>query len=375
MTSALKTEYLTINMGPQHPSTHGVIRFILKTDGEIIYECDPDVGYLHRGIEKIAESVTWQGFVPYTDRVDYVCAMNANLAYCMAVEKLMGIETEIPKRAEYIRVIVCELNRISSHAIAIGAADLDMGAFTPFVHFLREREHINDLLEIACGARLTYNYICIGGVNNDLSPTFLSKTAEFLDHFEVVVEQINRLISYNQIFIKRFANVAVVPAKMAIDYNLVGPNLRGSGVKFDIRKDKPYSVYPELDFDVPIGSGREGTLGDCYDRYMVRVEEIRESIKIIRQCLKQIPDGESKAIVKSTIKPPKGHVYFRTETPRGDTGYFIYSDGNTSPVRLKIRTGSFTGMSIIPEIARGVFIADLVAIIGSLDIVAPELDR
>lgn len=375
MTSALKTEYLTINMGPQHPSTHGVIRFILKTDGEIIHECEPDVGYLHRGIEKIAETVTWQGFVPYTDRVDYVCAMNANLAYCMAVEKLMGIENEIPKRAEYIRVIVSEMNRISSHAVALGAAEMDMGAFTPFIHFLREREHINDLFEMICGARLTYNYISIGGVNSDVSPDFLAKTGEFLDHFEPVLEQINRLISYNKIFIKRFANVAVVPPKMAIDYNLVGPNLRGSGVKFDIRKDKPYSVYTDLDFDVPIGTGREGTVGDCYDRYFVRVEEIRESIKIIRQCLKQIPEGETKAIVKSAIKPPKGHIYFRTETPRGDTGYFIYSDGKTSPTRLKIRTGSFTGMSIIPEIARGVFIGDLVAIIGSLDIVAPELDR
>lgn len=375
MTSALKTKYMTINMGPQHPSTHGVIRFILKTDGEIIHECDPDVGYLHRGIEKIAESVTWQGFVPYTDRVDYVCAMNANLAYCMAVEKLMGIEGDIPRRAEFIRVIVAELNRISSHAIGLGAANMDMGAFTPFIHFLREREHINDLLEMVCGARLTYNYMCIGGVNNDVSPTFLSKTAEFLDHFEPVVEQIHRLISFNQIFIKRFANVAAVPPKMAIDYNLVGPNLRGSGIKFDVRRDKPYSVYSELDFAIPVGNGREGKQGDCYDRYFVRVEEIRESINIIRQCLKMIPQGEIKTIVKASIKPPRGHVYFRTETPRGDTGYFIYSDGNTSPTRLKIRTGSFTGMSIIPEVARGVFIADLVAIIGSLDIVAPELDR
>ena len=373
MNSALKTEYLTINMGPQHPSTHGVIRFILKTDGEIIHECIPDVGYLHRSIEKIAEKVTWQGFVPFTDRVDYVCAMNSNLAYTMSVEKLMGLE--IPKRAEYIRVIVSELNRISSHAVAIGAANMDMGAFTPFVHLLREREHINDLLEMVCGARLTYNYVCIGGVNYDVSTEFLEKTTSFLDHFEVVMEQINRLISYNQIFIKRFANVAVVTPEQAMEYNLVGPNLRGSGIKFDVRKAEPYSVYPELDFDIPVGDGCEGTVGDCYDRYMVRVKEIRESIKIVRQCLTKLPEGEIKAVVKNVIKPPKGHVYFRTETPRGDTGYFIYSDGKTSPYRLKIRTGSFTGMSIIPEIAKGLFIADLVAVIGSLDIVAPELDR
>jgi NADH-quinone oxidoreductase subunit D len=373
MTSALKTEFLTINMGPQHPSTHGVIRFILKTDGEIVYECNPDIGYLHRGIEKLAESTSWQGFVPFTDRVDYVCAMNANLAYCMAVERLMGLE--IPRRAEFIRVIVAELNRISSHAIAIGVADMDMGAFTPFIHFLREREYINDLLEMICGARLTYNYVCIGGVNNDLPPGFIEKARELMDRLEVVAEQIHRLISYNYIFIKRFANVAPITPEMAIDYNLVGPNLRGSGIKFDIRRNKPYSVYNELDFEIPIGDGSEGTLGDCYDRYVVRMKEIRESIKIIRQCLDLIPEGEVAAIVKSVIKPPKGHVYFRTETPRGDTGYFIYSDGNTSPTRLKIRTGSFTATSIIPVIAPGLFIADLPAVIGSLDIVAPELDR
>jgi NADH-quinone oxidoreductase subunit D len=299
--------------------------------------------------------------------------MNANLAYCMAVEKLMGME--IPGRAEYIRVIVAELNRISSHAIAIGAANMDMGAYTPFVHLLREREHINDLLEMVCGARLTYNYICIGGVNYDLPPGFKEKTEEFLNHFEVVIEQINRLISYNQIFIKRFANVAVVSPAMAMSYNLVGPNLRGSGIKFDVRKSEPYGIYANLDFDIPVGDGAEGRIGDCYDRYMVRVKEIRESIKLIRQCLQQLPDGEFKAVVKSVIKPPRGHIYFRTETPRGDTGYFIYSDGKSSPYRLKIRTGSFTGMSIIPEIAKGIFIADLVAVIGSLDIVAPELDR
>ncbi|MCP4757442.1 MAG: NADH-quinone oxidoreductase subunit D [Proteobacteria bacterium] len=374
MTSALKTEYLTINMGPQHPSTHGAIRFIIKTEGEIIRECTPDVGYLHRSIEKIAESVTWQGFVPYTDRVDYLAAINANWAYCSAVERLLGLE--VPKRSEYIRVIAAELNRISSHLMGgLGAAVLDMGAMTPFLQFFTGRERINDLLEMLCGARLTHNYLCIGGVNYDLPQGFVEKTEEFLDYFEAVVEQIHRLISYNHIFIKRFANVAVVSPEMAVDYNLVGPNLRGSGVDFDVRRAEPYSVYPELDFDIPVGTGYQGQVGDCYDRYMVRVIEVRESMKIIRQCLKQIPEGEIKAVVKSSIKPPKGFVYFRTETPRGDTGYFIYSDGKTSPTRLKIRTGSFTGLSIIPELSKGIFIADLVAIIGSLDIVAPEIDR
>ena len=373
MTSELKTEHITINMGPQHPSTHGVIRFVIKTDGEIIHECDPDVGYLHRGIEKIAESVTWQGFVPFTDRVDYLASMNANWAYCMAVEEML--ETEVPERAEYIRVIAGELNRISSHLVAIGAADMDMGAITPFVQLLREREYINDLLEMICGARLTYNYYSIGGVNYDLPEGFSKKVTGFLDHFEVAVEQMHRLVTYNQIFINRFANVAAVSPEMAMDYNFVGPNLRGSGVKYDVRRNKPYSIYDKLDFEIPIGTASVGTLGDCYDRYFVRVEEIRESVKILRQCLQQIPEGEIQAKVKNAIKPPVGHKYIRTETPRGDTGYFIYSDGKTSPSRLKIRTGSFTGMSIISELAKNIFIADLVAVIGSLDIVAPELDR
>ncbi|MDH5559600.1 MAG: NADH-quinone oxidoreductase subunit D [Deltaproteobacteria bacterium] len=373
MTADLKTSYMTINMGPQHPSTHGVIRFILKTNGEIIYHCEPDIGYLHRSIEKIAESVTWQGFVPYTDRVDYVCSMNANWAYCLAVEKMMGIE--IPERAEYIRVIVGELNRISSHLIAIGTADMDMGAVTPFVHCLREREYINDLLERVCGARLTYNYMTIGGVANDLPADFIQKTVEFLNHFEFAMEQINRLVTYNRIFINRFASLGVITPEQAINYNLVGPNLRGSGVNYDLRKDEPYSIYSKLDFDIPVGTGSEGILGDCYDRYIVRAKEIKESVKLIRQCLNQLPSGEIQAKVKNVIKPPQGHIYVRTETPRGDTGYFLYSNNKTSPYRLKIRTGSFTAMSIIPEISQGLFIADLVALIGSLDVVAPEVDR
>lgn len=373
MTKDIRTEHMIINMGPQHPSTHGVIRFIIETDGEIIHKCDPDVGYLHRSIEKIAEGISWQGFVPYTDRVDYLCAMNANWSYSIAVEKMIGVE--VPRRAEFIRVLVAELNRISSHLIAIGTAAMDLGAFTPFLQWLREREYINDLLEMASGARLTYNYVCIGGVMYDLPPGWVEKCREFIDHFDLAMEQMNRLVTYNQIFINRLANLAVIPAEMAMNYNLVGPNLRGSGVEFDVRKDEPYSIYNELEFNVPVGRGVEGTVGDSYDRLFVRIEEIRESIKIIRQCLDQIPAGEIKGKVKNNIKPPKGHIYVRTETPRGDTGYYIESDGTTSPNRLKIRSGSFTAMNIIPEISKGTYIADLVAIIGSLDVVAPELDR
>ena len=376
MNKPLTTEYMTINMGPQHPSTHGVIRFIVETDGEIIHKCTPDVGYLHRAIEKIAESITWQSFVPYTDRVDYLCAMNANWAYSMAVEKMIG--TEVPKRAEAIRVVVAELNRISSHLVAIGTCAMDIGAFTPFIQLLREREYINDLLEMVSGARLTYNYICIGGVMADIPKGWTDKAEEFVDHFDVTMEQMNRLVTYNRIFINRMANLAVIPAEMAVDYNLVGPNLRASGIKSDVRRDDPYSIYPELDFEIPIGKGIEGEIGDSYDRFFLRCEEIRESLKIIRQGLKMLDasEGEStKAKVKNSIKPPKGHIYVRHETPRGDTGYFIQSDGTTSPNRLKIRSGSFTAMSIIDEIAKGTYIADLVAIIGSLDVVAPELDR
>ncbi|OGH04743.1 MAG: NADH dehydrogenase [Candidatus Lambdaproteobacteria bacterium RIFOXYD1_FULL_56_27] len=373
MGKQLRTELMTINMGPQHPSTHGVIRFIIKTDGEVIHECQPDVGYLHRSIEKISEKVNWQGFVPFTDRVDYLASMNANWAYCFAVERMLG--TEVPRRAEFLRVMVGELNRISSHLIAIGATAMDLGGFTPFIQLLREREYINDLLEMACGARLTYNYISIGGVNYDVPRNWTEKVGEFLEHFELAMEQMNRLISYNRIFINRMANLAVIPREMAIQYNLVGPNLRGSGVKFDLRRDHPYSVYPELDFEVPVGVGIEGQVGDCYDRYHVRMMEIRESINILRQCIKMMPPGEIQGKVKNVIKPPEGTIHVRTETPRGDTGYLIQSDGKTSAYRLKIRTGSFTAMSVIPAVAPGLFIADLIALIGSLDVVAPELDR
>ncbi|MDX2469834.1 MAG: NADH-quinone oxidoreductase subunit D [SAR324 cluster bacterium] len=375
MNKQLTTQYMTINMGPQHPSTHGVIRFIVETDGEIIHKCTPDVGYLHRSIEKIAEGVTWQGFVPYTDRVDYLCAMNANWAYSTAVEKLIG--AEVPRRAEVLRVLSAELNRISSHLVAIGTCAMDIGAFTPFIQLLAEREYINDLLEMLSGARLTYNYICIGGVMHDAPPGWIDKCEEFVDHFDLAMEQMNRLVTYNRIFINRMANLAVIPAEMAIDYNLVGPNLRASGVKSDVRKDEPYSIYPELDFEIPIGKGVEGEVGDSYDRFFLRCEEIRESIKIIRQGLKLLAgtDGPIKGKVKNNIKPPVGHIYVRHETPRGDTGYFIQSNGTTSPNRLKIRSGSFTAMSIIEAVAPGTYIADLVAIIGSLDVVAPELDR
>jgi len=371
--TGLETEEMTLNMGPQHPSTHGVLRFVVKADGEVMREAVPDVGYLHRSIEKISEKVGYHGFMPYTDRVDYVAAMFCNQGWGMVCEKLAGIE--VPKRGEYCRVIASEFNRISSHLLSVGTMVLDIGATTPFFHAFREREKINDLLEELCGARLTYNYMRIGGVAWDLPPGFVERSLAFLDAFEPLIEEYNDLITYNTIYLGRVADVAAISREDAINYNLVGPNLRASGVKYDVRRDEPYSIYPELEFDVPVGSGEEGTVGDCFDRYIVRIREIQESCKILRQCFKQIPDGPVIAKVPRKFKPPAGDAYIRVESARGDMGWYAVSDGSEFPYRCKVRTGSFAAMAIIDKISRGLMIADLVAVIASLDIVAPEVDR
>jgi len=371
-----KTEEMVINMGPQHPSTHGVLRFVVTTDGEVLHKVVPDIGYLHRGIEKIAEKGGYSGFMPYTDRIDYVAAMTANQGYAMAVEKLAGIE--VPKRAEYLRIVASELNRISSHLVAVGSLGLDMGASTPFVHALRERETINDLLESLCGARLTYNYVRIGGVSFDLPEGFIEKATNFLKHVEPIIDEYNRLLTDNKIYRERLGGVAVISKEDAINYGLVGPNLRGSGLRFDVRKDLPYSVYPELDFSVPVGRGEAGKIGDCFDRYYVRIEEMKESIRILRQCLRKLtgfPTGEIMGEVPRIIKPPKGEVLTRIESARGDMAYWLVSDGTKMPYRLHCRTGSFTAMGIIEHLSSGLMLSDLVALIGSLDIVAPEVDR
>jgi len=367
------TEDMTLNMGPQHPSTHGVLRFVVRADGEVMKSAIPDIGYLHRSIEKIAEKVGWHGFLPYTDRVDYVAAMFCNHGWCMAAEKLAGLE--VPKRAEYCRVIADELCRLHSHLLSVGTMAMDIGAFTPFTHAIREREYLNDLFEELCGARLTFHYMRIGGVGWDLPPGFDEKVTAFLDRFEPMVEEYNRLISYNKIFTERLANVAVISAAEAIDYHLVGPNLRGSGVRYDVRRDDPYSVYPELDFEIPVGRGEVGTLGDSFDRYIVRMDEMKQSCRIIRQALRQIPKGPVIAKVPRNFKPPAGDTYVRLESARGDMGWYVVSDGTAFPHRCKIRTGSFTGISIIEKVSRDLMIADLVAVIASLDLVAPEIDR
>ena len=368
-------EEMVLNMGPQHPSTHGVIRLVVKADGEIMKVALPVVGYLHRAIEKIGEIVTYPGFMPYTDRADYLAAMFANEGYALAVEKLMGLE--VPARAQYCRAISCELNRIASHLISVGTMGQDIGALTPFVHALRERETINDLIEELCGARLTYNYHRIGGVAYDLPDGWADKCRRFLDHFEKNLDEYDRLLTWNEIYIKRLAGLGAIPPEMAIDYGLVGPNLRGSGVDWDVRRDIPYGCYPDFQFKVPVGKGWVGTVGDCFDRYYVRMLEMRESIVILRQALDKLPPGEIMAPkVPKKMKPAAGETFSRVESARGEMGYYVVADGvSEKAYRIRIRTGSFLAMGIIEPLSRGMMIADLVALVASLDVVAPEIDR
>lgn len=367
-------EEMTLNMGPQHPSTHGVIRFIVKTDGEIMSSAEPDVGYLHRAIEHIAEKCTYEGFMPYTDRVDYVCAMTANHAWAAAVEKLAALE--VPPRGEWLRIISDELDRISSHCIALGAMAMDIGAITPFPYALREREYINDLLEMLCGNRLTYNYHRVGGVGWDMPEGWRDKVLRFLDHFEPTIDEFNRLITNNDIFVARLARMAPISGSDAIAYGLGGPNLRASGIDYDLRRDAPYSLYSQVKFNVPIGSGQMGQVGDSWDRFWCRVEEWRESVKITRQALDEIektPKGEI-WIHPKKLKP-KGDAMARVEAARGEMSCYVVGDGSANAFRARFRTGSFNAMQVIREKSKGLMVADLVALIASLDVVAPEIDR
>jgi NADH-quinone oxidoreductase subunit D len=371
-------EDMILNMGPQHPSTHGVINFIVHADGEIMRRAVPEVGYLHRAIEKIGEIVTYPGFMPYTDRADYLAAMFANEGYAIAVERLLDLQ--VPPKAQYLRAISCELNRIASHLVSVGTMAMDIGAVTPFPYALRERESINDLIEMLCGARLTYNYHRIGGVAFDMADDWTPLCRSWMDHFEKILDEWDRLISGNEIFVQRLTGMAVIPAEMAIDYGLVGPNLRASGVDFDLRKTHPYGAYPDFEFKVPIGrayggSARGARVGDCYDRFYCRVLEMRESIQIVRQALDKLPKGDFMAKVPKKIRPPAGEAQSRIESARGEMAYYIVSDGSERAWRARIRTGSFLAMGIIEELSQGLMIADLVALIASLDVVAPEIDR
>jgi len=366
-------DVMTLNMGPQHPSTHGVLRLELKTDGEIVADAIPHIGYLHRCFEKHAENIEYPGIVPFTDRMDYCAAMNMELGYVLAVEKLMGIE--VNGRVRGLRIIMAELDRIASHLIAAGTYGNDIGSFTPFMWCFRDRETILDFFEETCGARLLYNYNWIGGLMHDVKPGFETRLIEVLDYFEPEVDNLNKLLSDNYIFIRRTATVGILPPDLAISYGVTGPNLRGSGIKFDVRKDEPYLGYEDYDFDVPVGQGEYGPVGSCWDRYMVRIREVKESCKIIRQAIAKLPPGDVHASIPKRIKPPAGEVYMRTECPRGELGYYIISDGTSKPYRVKVKSPCFTVMSAFREASRGAMIADIIAILGSFDIVLGEVDR
>ncbi len=372
--AGMQTEEMLLNMGPQHPSTHGVLRLLLRMDGEVVHDIVPYIGYLHRSKEKIGESVTYQQFIPYTDRLDYLASMNMNFGFVLAVEKMLGLE--IPERAEYIRVIMAELNRIASHLVSWGTFGLDMGAFTPFMYGFREREKIIDVFEKTCGARLTYNYMRIGGVSRDLPNGLEKEIRDFLDYFEPRIPEYHDLLSYNRIFVERTANVGVLPLDLAVAYGVTGPCLRASGLKWDCRVDDPYSIYDRFDFEIPVGSGEMGTTGDAWDRYMVRIREMQQSARIVRQALDSLPSGDILGKVPKSIKTPKdAELYFRTEAPKGELGFYIISNGKAIPERLKIRSPSFSNLSVLQEIGRGSMVADLVAIVASLDIVLGEIDR
>jgi NADH-quinone oxidoreductase subunit D len=366
-------EEMLVNFGPQHPSTHGVLNFLVETDGEVMKRAIPDIGYLHRSLEKIGEMVGYPGFMPYTDRIDYVAAMFANEGYALAVEKLLKVE--VPQRAQYLRAISCELCRIASHLISVGTMATDIGAVTPLVHAIREREKVNDLIEALCGARLTYNYHRVGGVAFDTPSGWRDQVLRFLDTFDTILVEWDRLLSFNEIYIKRLANVSVITREQAVDYGLVGPNLRGSGMDWDLRRDVPYGAYPHFKFDVPVGHGYRGTEGDAFDRYYVRVLEMGASSKIVRQALEKIPDGEVMAKVPRKIKPEPGEAMARVESARGEMAYYLVSDGTERAYRVRVRTGSYLAMGIIEDISPGLMVADLVALIASLDVVAPETDR
>lgn len=368
MTQDLHTEKMIINMGPHHPSTHGVCRLILTLDGEVVLECEPVIGYLHRSIEKICENRTYAQCIPMMDRFEYVTSMSSNWVFALATEKLTDLE--VPERAEYLRVIMAELNRIASHLLCIGVTGLDLGALTPFLYTFREREMILDLFEMTCGQRLTYNYIRIGGVSQDLPDEFIPKCREFLDIFDEKVDDYEKVLTNNPIWMARNKGIGVISKQQVYDFAISGPSARASGVDFDIRRDDPYSVYDRFDYMIPIFEG-----GDCYDRYRARVQEMRESAKIVGQALDQLPGGEIKAKVRALFKPKPGEVYSRIENSRGEMGIYLLSDGGKKPVRVRARGASYNHLLVTPEIIKGLKIADLVAIFASLDVILPEIDR
>jgi NADH-quinone oxidoreductase subunit D len=395
-------EKMVLNMGPSHPSTHGVLRIILELDGEIITKATPDIGYLHRGDEKIAENMTYTQFIPYTDRLDYLAPLANNVAYALAVEKLMGIDKQLPLRCQYIRVICCELARVSAHLLGVGCYAMDCGAVTVFMFTFTEREKIYNLIEALTGARFTTTYTRIGGLSRDLPAGWVDQCRKFLNEVVVTFDETEKLLTRNRIFVDRTRDLGVIPREVAIDYGLTGPNLRGSGIEHDLRKAHPYLVYDRLKFDVPVGS-----TGDCYDRYLVRIEELRQSVRILHQCLDQLPGGPDNTagepinvpdgktvlpakekvltkmeelihqfiLVTEGVNAPPGEIYFGAENPKGELGFYLHSKGGGTPNRLKIRAPSFANLSILPRLLPGHMMSDVVAILGSLDFVMGECDR
>ena len=388
----VRTDEMLVNMGPQHPSTHGVLRLVLRTDGEIVSETEPHIGYLHRCAEKIGENLTARQWIPYTDRMDYLAGMNMNLGWSLCVEKLLGLN--LPDKARHLRVIIAELNRIASHLVGMGAYGLDLGTFSPFLYAFREREKILDLFEEACGARLTYSYLTPGGATADLPPGWLQKCEAFLKQFEPMIAEYHALLTTNAIFIKRTAGIGILSAEMAIDYGCTGPVLRGSGVDFDLRRDgeqRCTEMYDGYAFEVIVQKNghypkdhdypavpAETVLGDCWHRFYVRMLEVMQSIDLVRQAIDRysVATGSWGEPIKLMEKLPKGEVYLETEAPRGQMGFYLVSLGTGAiPWRVRARSSCFCNLSVTHELCRGCLIADVPAIVGSLDIVMGEIDR
>jgi NADH-quinone oxidoreductase subunit D len=366
---ALRTEPFALNIGPAHPSTHGVFRMRATLDGEVIVDLEPVFGYLHRGVEKLAEQRTYTGIIPLTDRLDYLASMSNNMAYCMAVEKLT--EIKVPERALYLRVILSELQRIASHLVATGAFLNDCGAFmTPILYMLREREKILDLLEMVSGQRLTYNYMRIGGVSQDVPAEFMPALQKFMAQMPRFIGEYEQLLKENEVLIARSRGVGILSKEMAINSGASGPVLRASGVQCDIRKADPYAIYERFEFDIPTGE-----MGDSYDRYRVRIEEMRQSLRIIEQAVKQIPDGPVKAEVPHLFHPPRGEVYAHIEAPKGELGFYVVSDNSITPYRFHVRAPSLINLTALREMLIGWKIADAIIIFGSIDICMGEVDR
>lgn len=375
----VRTDEILVNMGPQHPSTHGVLRLVLRSDGEIVSEIVPHIGYLHRCAEKIGENLDPLQFIPYTDRMDYLAGMNMNLGYSVAVEKLMGLQ--IPPKAQHLRILIAELNRIASHLVGMGTYGLDLGSFSPFLYAFREREKILDLFEEACGARLTYSYITIGGAHDDLPDGWVKKCRDFMDYFMPRIEEYHTLLTRNQIFIKRTAGIGVLSPEQAKSYGCSGPVLRGSGVNWDLRRDVPYLPYHEYDWKVvaaPFAEAPpEAVLGDCWNRYYVRMLEVVEATKLVRQALDkyEAAEGNFRAELPRALKLPVGEVYVETECPRGAMGFLVVGNDSAIPQRVRAKSSSFCNLSCTNEISKGCLLADIPAIVGSLDVVMGEIDR